>query len=101
MTYSLKPRKFPLPLNAGTVKTDWAARGYSCDPFTDPPGRRWEDYIHTCNELVTVIEGKLEMEIGGEAVIVSPGDEVFIPARAKHSVRNVNEGTTRWLYGYD
>jgi len=28
------------------------------------------------------------------------GDEVFIPAPALHTVRNVGGTTARWLYGY-
>ena len=37
----------------------------------------------------------------GSALMLLPGfGEVFIPARALHSVRNVHAGTSRWLYGY-
>ena len=32
--------------------------------FTDPPGRQWLDFVHGCNELVTVVEGRLVMRIG-------------------------------------
>ena len=57
--------------------------------------------MHGCNELVTVVEGRLEMEVAGETALVGPGDEVFIPKGARHSVRNVHDGTSVWLYGYD
>ncbi len=52
-------------------------------------------------ELLTVIEGRLEIEVKGLRVVVSPGDEAFIPKGASHSVFNVHDGTTVWLYGYD
>ncbi len=77
------------------------ARGYDCRLFTDPPGRPWEDFVHDCNELVIVTEGKFELEIAGWVIHPGPGDEAFIPAQAVHSVRNRHPGTTRWLYGYD
>ena len=67
----------------------------------DPPGREWNDFVHGCNELVTVVEGRLELEVAGEIVVAGPGDEVIIPEGARHSVRNVHDGTTVWLYGYD
>lgn len=79
----------------------WSLRGYSCDVFIDPPGKEWNDFIHPTNELVVVMEGKLRMTIEGEEVIAEPGDEVFIPKKACHSVKNIHHATTTWLYGYD
>ena len=48
-----------------------------------------------------VVEGRLEMEVAGETVTVEPGDEVFIPKGALHSLRNVHHATSVWPYGYD
>jgi len=101
MVEPLIREKFDAPIERSTVAADWRARGYSCDLFVDPPGRRWEDFAHGCNELVTVVEGRLEMEVAGEVMTMGPGDEVFIPKGAVHSVRNIHSGTTRWLFGYD
>lgn len=93
--------KFPTPIDRRAVADDWAARGFSCDLFVDPPGREWTGFTHRTNELVTVVEGRLEMTIDSLRMTVDPGDEVFIPRLAVHSVKNVHAGTTRWLYGYD
>ncbi|MFQ5938045.1 MAG: cupin domain-containing protein [Acidiferrobacterales bacterium] len=93
--------KFSVPVEKSVVTDDWGRRGYSCDWFTDPPGREWNDFVHNCNELVTVVEGRLEMTVAGATCVVEPGDEVFIPKGAVHSVKNVHSATTRWLYGYD
>ncbi len=81
--------------------TEGRGRGYSRDLFVDPPGRAWIDFVHASNELVTVMAGELELTIAGASLRAGPGDEVRIPRRARHSVRNVHRGTTRWLYGYD
>jgi quercetin dioxygenase-like cupin family protein len=83
------------------VSRDWAARGFSCDLWVDPPGRRWEDFVHATDELVVVLEGELEFEIGGAVSRPKPGEEIYIPAGAVHSVRNVGNTTARWLYGYN
>ncbi len=101
MTEILRRAKFSAPMDEVAVAADWRARGYSCGTFVDPPGRRWEDFVHHCNELVTVIEGRLEMDVAGETVTVEPGDEVFIPKGALHSLRNIHHATSVWLYGYD
>ena len=95
MSY-LTPNKCP-----NLIAQNWSERGYSCDLFTDPPGREWIDFVHSTNELVTVLEGVLEMTVNGHVTIAHPGDEVFIPKGAIHSVQNIHTATTRWLYGYD
>jgi len=100
MNYLTK-KKFSTPINRSEVAQNWRQRGYSCELFTDPPGREWNNFVHRTNELVTVVEGVLEMTIQGQSFVVEPGDEAFIPRDAVHSVKNVHSATTRWLYGYD
>ncbi|MFY4730273.1 cupin domain-containing protein [Nitrospira sp. BLG_2] len=100
MSY-LTPQKFQVPLDRDQVAQDWGRRGYSCDVFTDPPGREWNNFVHATNELVTVMEGKLKLAIDEEEILAEPGDEVFIPKGIRHSVKNISSSTTRWLYGYD
>jgi mannose-6-phosphate isomerase-like protein (cupin superfamily) len=47
-----------------------------------------------------VLEGELELEMRGTTFRPKTGEEVLIPARETHSVRNVGGTTARWLYGY-
>ena len=101
MADHLVKRKFGWPVDSAVVAADWRARGYSCDPFVDPQGREWNDFVHAQNELVTVAEGRLEVKVAGSRFVAEPGDEVFIPKGALHSVKNVHVTATRWLYGYD
>ena len=101
MTELVHRGRFTNPVDRNAVAADWRERGYSCNDFVDPPGRKWIDFVHDCNELVTVSEGRLEIDIAGERVAAGPGDEVFIPKGARHSVFNVHDGTTVWLFGYD
>ncbi|WP_028990049.1 cupin domain-containing protein [Thermithiobacillus tepidarius DSM 3134] len=82
------------------IQQDWARRGFSCGLWIDPPGQVWRDYTHPADELLMVMEGELELEIDGRTLRPRLGEEVFIPARARHTVRNVGGGTARWLYGY-
>lgn len=82
------------------IAEDWRRRGYSCGEFVDPPGRCWEDFQHDTDELFLVMEGRMELEIEGRVLHPRVGEEVFIPAHALHSVRNMGNTTARWLYGY-
>lgn len=90
-----------MPPSTATHSLPTGARGYSCHQFRDPPGRQWNDFVHGCNEVVTVVTGRLAMIVDGERVEMGVGDEVFIPARAVHSVHNLHAGETIWLFGYD
>jgi quercetin dioxygenase-like cupin family protein len=93
--------RFAPPVERRAVAQDWSARGFSCHLFVDPPGREWNDFVHRGNELVTVLEGQLRTTVAGRALLLEPGDELFIPKDAPHSVKNVHPGVTRWLFGYD
>ena len=101
MTELIVRGRFAAPPDEAAVAADWRARGYSCGRFVDPPGREWNDFVHRTNELVTVVEGRLALEIAGQRLEAEPGDEVFIPKGAVHSVHNIHHGTTHWLFGYD
>ena len=93
--------RFAPSASQDAIAADWRERGYSCGLFVDPPGQQWLDFVHSCNELVTVVEGRLDMRVGDHQFIMEPGDEIFIPRDAVHSVINAFDGVTKWLYGYD
>ena len=82
------------------IEKDWAKRGYSCELWVDPPGQLWEDYVHDTDELLMVAEGRLRVEIDGKSKELLAGQEIFIPAKALHTVENIGGTTARWLYGY-
>jgi len=87
-------------IDRAQVESGWRTRGFSCGLWVDPPGQVWEDYIHSTDELLMVLEGELELEMQGRTFRPGNGEEIFIPARETHSVRNVGGTTARWLYGY-
>ena len=90
----------PTQVDHDAVAERWQERGFSCDLWIDPPGQVWADYVHAVDELVMVVQGDVEFEI--DAVVHRPalGEELLIPARATHSVRNIGRTESRWLYGY-
>ena len=65
----ISPGHFHLPVTASRVRADWASRGYSCHEFNDPPGQAWNDFVHDTHEVVTVVEGRLELLIEAERFI--------------------------------
>ncbi len=101
MPETLVRKKFAQPVDQAAVAAAWRARGYSWNLFTDPPGQEWNGFVHATNELVVVLEGRLELTVGGESCAAEPGDEVYIPRDVVHSVKNIHDGVTRWAFGYD
>jgi len=89
-----------MPIDRDEVLRSWRARGFHGGLWVDPPGQRWEDFVHGDDELFMLVEGDLELEVGGRAFRPRPGEEILIPARTRHSVRNLGSTTARWLYAY-
>jgi uncharacterized cupin superfamily protein len=85
-------------VDRSAVERGWRQRGFSCGLWIDHPGQVWADFVHDVDELVMVVEG--EFEIDGELHRPSAGEELLIPARARHTVRTSERGGSRWLYGY-
>ena len=87
-------------MNPEQIKKDWNSRGYSFGIFKDYPGQVWADFVHKTDELVVLAEGEIEIEIEGKSEVPPIGKEVFIPAKAMHTVRNVGKTNNAWYFGY-
>ena len=87
-------------MNQEQIKKDWESRGYSFGIFKDHSGQVWADFVHSTDELVVLAEGEIEIEIEGKSKQPQIGKEVFIPANAMHTVRNVGKINNVWYYGY-
>ena len=85
-------------MNPEQIKKDFNSRGYSFGIFKDPQGKVWVDFVHKTDELVVLVDGKIEIE--GKSQQPPIGKEVFIPAKAKHTIRNVGKTINAWYYGY-
>ncbi len=87
-------------MNLEEIKANWLERGFSFGIWIDPPGQTWEDYIHDSDEVFMLVAGHIELEIADKSLQPAAGEEIMIPANTKHSVRNIGDSTSRWLYGY-
>ena len=64
------------------------------------PGSGFPSHTHPGEEIIYVIEGTWEYEIGGKAVTANAGDALFVPAGTIHSARNVGRGNAAELATY-
>ena len=54
-------------------------------------------YHAATEEIYVVLEGNGELEVEEKRAVVSPGDAVLIPPRARHRIRAGEEGELRFL----
>lgn len=55
------------------------------------PGNKIPLHQHTIEEVLFVDEGEIEVTIGEQRRMVTPGTIVFIPAKTQHGFQNVGE----------
>jgi mannose-6-phosphate isomerase-like protein (cupin superfamily) len=61
-----------------------------------PPGHAVTPHFHReTEEIYYVLEGSGEMTVGDETSEVGPGDAIFIPRGARHTLRNTGEVAMR------
>ncbi len=53
-----------------------------------------------CNEVIHLIAGRVEQAVGGDRVVMAPGDTVFIPTGAFHQSRNIGAGEAVMIVSY-
>ena len=87
-------------INPDQIKQDWNSRGYSFGVFRDTPGQVWADFVHKTDELVDLAVGEIEIEIEDKLQKLKLGEEVFIPANATLTVKNVGSVGNVWYYAY-
>lgn len=82
------------------MKADWRRRGFGFKLWSDPPGQVWSDFVHDTDELAMLLEGEIEFSFGGKTYRPGIGEELLIPAGARHTVVNVGAAANRWCFGY-
>jgi quercetin dioxygenase-like cupin family protein len=64
------------------------------------PGATAPLHTHPGEEIIYILEGTLEYEIGGKLSRVKTGDVLFVPAGTPHLARNVGTGRGAELATY-
>src|SRR5207249_4607363 len=71
------------------IRADWAARGFSCGLWVDPPGKVWADFVDDTDELVMVMERQQEFEMTRKSYRPRIDEELLIPAGTRHTARTL------------
>ena len=87
-------------MNSSKIKENQRSRGYSFGVFQDLSKQVWVNFVHKADKLVLLAEGEIEVEIEGKAYRPEIGEEVFIPANASYTFRNIGFKGNVCYYGY-
>jgi quercetin dioxygenase-like cupin family protein len=79
---------FPISVETGAAST-------SVVYFEVAPGDHCGRHKHSAEEILLILEGDAEAEVGNERGRASRGGLILVPAMAPHDVRNVGSGTLR------
>lgn len=68
---------------------------------TYPKGQGAPLHSHNCDEQVTLLEGRGEVEVDGKVTPLKPLDSTYIPGNHQHAFRNTGEEPMKilWIYG--
>ncbi len=91
---------YSAPVNETQVANDWRRRGYDCEHKLDAPGTELVDYLHDVDELHVGLDGEREISFGKTTLHPAVGEEIFVPAGALHTVRNIGTTPLRRLRGH-
>lgn len=82
-------------------ENNWNNRGYSFGVGTISLEKGVEEAAHDSkDELVVVVNGELEFTINARTFVAECDTEVFIPAKAIHSIKNIGHKVSKIYYGY-
>jgi uncharacterized protein len=93
--------KFRAPVDHGEVARDWTERGYASTAQVAGSGATGPGATQDKDALLTVLDGRLDVEMHGVDYVLEPGDELFIPRGAPFALRNLGAGESRYLLGLD
>jgi quercetin dioxygenase-like cupin family protein len=63
-------------------------------------GHRLPRHTDSAEETIVVLEGRAQVEVGGERGELGPGGVALVPADVPHEVRSVGDGRLRFLALY-
>ena len=84
--------RFDFPIHAGVGAASSAAIYFEVEP-----GERIPWHVHTAEEILFVVQGEGEGEVGDERGALTAGSLVVVPAHVRHRVTSVGTSTLRVL----
>ena len=101
------------PLRPKVTEEDWGSTewlvddslvsgvGMSVGILTILKGKKSPPHAHSnCHELIYLVEGKVEITMDKERIILNAGDSVLCPAGTSHGFRSMDDVNAKMVISY-
>lgn len=72
--------------DVNALKEQLQSEGFDAYQWTGRPGGAYLNYIHAQDEVVCVLSGTADVEVGDAQGTAEPGDRIDVPANTYHSL---------------
>lgn len=79
------------PLSEQAMRRKLEQRGYRVNCYTYPPGTHFPEHTHNIDKMDAVLAGRFRMSMGGQTVILEPGNCLAVPRGTPHSAEVVGD----------
>jgi quercetin dioxygenase-like cupin family protein len=73
--------------------------GYAVTRYFYPEGTYFGPHSHSVDKIDAVVSGTFRITMGGETVVLGPGEYVFVPKGIEHEAEVVGDGAVLSLDG--
>ncbi|MBI4664878.1 MAG: cupin domain-containing protein [Nitrospinae bacterium] len=73
------------PFSKDSLKTKLVSLGFAPVEYVYPPGLVFPPHIHHYDKMAAVVSGHFKFTMGGNSVILTTGEAIFVPAMELHS----------------
>ena len=80
------------------IKEKWQKKGLICELYELAPQDSWSDPGHKTEEYFLLLEGEIEIFCQGQTIHPAIEEEIMIPAKKPHIVKNNGSKTSQVLW---
>lgn len=72
------------PLDEAALARHLESLGYVVHRYVYPPGTVFPEHTHPVDKIDAVLSGRFALTLGGQTVVLGPGEWLAVPAGAVH-----------------
>ncbi len=92
-----------IELKIEKLKAEYQKKGFKCEITTSEPGEDWDSQEegHEAEEVYILLEGELELSLGGKTYRPAVGEVFVVPPHEPHNFKSNKFSRYYWIYDYD
>lgn len=79
------------PVSEAALRRKIEGLGFKVNRYAYPVGTYFPPHMHSTDKIDAVVSGRLRIGMGGESVVLEPGDYVYVPKNIEHDAEVVGD----------